>query len=331
MTNHTQQIVARAWNFAHVLRDVGLSYMAYTEQITFLLFLKMADELTRPPHNLPPRVPKGYDWSALVSKDGEDLERQYRHTLEELGKQSGMLGQVFLKARADIQNPALLRKLIDNLIQTETWTNLEADVKGDIYEGLLSKSAEESPKGAGQYFTPRPLIDRIVDCVRPTPDDTVADPACGTGGFLIAARPVRPQAPPEARPGPEEEVPHPVRHRLGDRAEHGPAVRDEPVSARRRRRPVPGPVGRRQSGEGGRRGSVFGGGDEPAVRQEVEHRVEQRQDRQRRRDREGRFDLRSARLHRGHEEQAARLRAARHSPAESRRPVCDRDTRQRVV
>lgn len=188
MNNDAQRIGARAWNFAHVLRDVGLSYMAYTEQITFLLFLKMADELTRPPHNLPPRVPKEYDWVALVSKEGEELERQYRHTLEELGKQSGMLGQVFLKARADIQNPALLRKLIDNLIQTETWTNLDADVKGEIYELLLSKSAEESPKGAGQYFTPRPLIDRIIDCVRPTPNDTVADPACGTGGFLIAAR-----------------------------------------------------------------------------------------------------------------------------------------------
>ena len=188
MNNDTQRIVARAWNFAHVLRDVGLSYMAYTEQLTFLLFLKMADELTRPPHNKPPMVPKEYDWSALVAKEGEDLERQYRHTLEELGKKSGMLGQVFQKARADIQNPALLRRLIDTLVASETWSNLEADVKGDIYEGLLSKSAEESPKGAGQYFTPRPLIQGIVDCVRPTPEDTVSDPACGTGGFLLAAR-----------------------------------------------------------------------------------------------------------------------------------------------
>jgi len=184
----SQRIVAKAWNFAHVLRDVGLSYMAYTEQITFLLFLKMADELTRPPHKQPPKVPKEYDWAALVSKEGEDLERQYRHTLEELGKRSGMLGQVFQKARADIQNPALLRRLIDSLIASETWTSLEADVKGDVYEGLLSKSAEESPKGAGQYFTPRPLIQGIVDCVRPTPEDTVCDPACGTGGFLLAAR-----------------------------------------------------------------------------------------------------------------------------------------------
>ena len=156
MNNESQRIVAKAWNFAHVLRDAGLSYMAYTEQITFLLFLKMADELTRPPHNLPPKVPKEYDWSALVAKEGEDLERQYRHTLEELGKKSGMLGQVFQKARADIQNPALLRRLIDTLIASETWSNLEADVKGDIYEGLLSKSAEESPKGGWAILHPAP-------------------------------------------------------------------------------------------------------------------------------------------------------------------------------
>ena len=188
MNNDTQRIVARAWNFAHVLRDVGLSYMAYTEQLTFLLFLKMADELTRPPHNQPSKVPKPYDWATLIAKEGEELETHYRRTLEELGKRSGMLGQVFQKARADIQNPALLRRLIDTLIASETWSNLEADVKGDIYEGLLSKSAEESPKGAGQYFTPRPLIQGIVDCVRPAPEDTVCDPACGTGGFLLAAR-----------------------------------------------------------------------------------------------------------------------------------------------
>ena len=188
MTNDSQRIVAKAWNFAHVLRDAGLSYMAYTEQITFLLFLKMADELTKPPHNRASLVPRPYDWATLISKEGEDLEKQYRQTLEELGKRGGMLGQVFQKARADIHNPALLRRLIESLIDSETWTAMEADVKGDIYEGLLSKSAEESPKGAGQYFTPRTLIQAVVDCVRPTPEDTVCDPACGTGGFLLAAR-----------------------------------------------------------------------------------------------------------------------------------------------
>jgi type I restriction enzyme M protein len=188
MSTDSAQIVAKAWNFAHVLRDVGLSYMAYTEQITFLLFLKMAHELTQPPHNRKPIVPAPYDWPNLLKREGDELEVHYRHTLEELGKKPGMLGQVFLKARPDIQNPALLYRLIRTLIEPETWTSLEADVKGDIYEGLLSRSAEESPKGAGQYFTPRPLIRGIVDCVRPIAEDTVCDPACGTGGFLIAAR-----------------------------------------------------------------------------------------------------------------------------------------------
>lgn len=188
MNSDSAAILAKAWNFAHVLRDVGLSYMAYTEQITFLLFLKMADELTKPPHNRKPIVPAPYDWANLMKREGDELEVHYRHTLEELGKKPGMLGQIFLKARPDIQNPALLYRLTRNLIEPETWTSLDADVKGDIYEGLLSKSAEESPKGAGQYFTPRPLIQAIVDCVRPTADDKVCDPACGTGGFLLAAR-----------------------------------------------------------------------------------------------------------------------------------------------
>jgi type I restriction enzyme M protein len=98
-----------------------------------------------------------------------------------------MLGAIFKKARQEIQNPATLRRLIVDLIDTESWSSMQADVKGDIYEGLLAKSAAESPKGAGQYFTPRELIKAIVDCVRPAPDDTICDPACGTGGFLLGA------------------------------------------------------------------------------------------------------------------------------------------------
>ncbi len=112
---------------------------------------------------------------------------QYSATLEHLSKQPGMLGEIFKKARPDIQNPATLKRLIVDLIDPEDWLSLEADVKGDIYEGLLSKSAAESPKGAGQYFTPRELIKAIVEAMRPGPDDTVCDPACGTGGFLLAA------------------------------------------------------------------------------------------------------------------------------------------------
>jgi len=187
MSKDSQQIVNKAWNFAHVLRDDGLSYMAYTEQITFLLFLKMADEQTKPPYNRSPIVPPGMGWQDLLEKDGDELEVHYRHILEDLGRMPGMLGEIFKKARQEIQNPATLKRLIVDLIDTEEWMSMEADVKGDIYEGLLAKSAAESPKGAGQYFTPRELIKAIVDVTQPDPDDTICDPACGTGGFLLAA------------------------------------------------------------------------------------------------------------------------------------------------
>jgi type I restriction enzyme M protein len=187
MSTVSQQIVSKAWNFAHVLRDDGLSYMAYTEQITFLLFLKMADEMSKPPYNRPAIVPAKFSWPKLLKLEGDELEAHYRHCLEELGKQPGMLGEVFKKARVDIQNPATLKRLIVDLIEPIKWSSMDADVKGDIYEGLLSKSAEESPKGAGQYFTPRELIKGIVDCVQPGPEDTICDPAVGTGGFLLAA------------------------------------------------------------------------------------------------------------------------------------------------
>jgi type I restriction enzyme M protein len=122
-----------------------------------------------------------------LEKDGDELEVHYRHVLEELGKKPGMLGEIFKKARQEIQNPATLKRLIVDLIDSENWSSMEADVKGDIYEGLLAKSAAESPKGAGQYFTPRELIKAIVDVMQPKPDDTVCDPAVGTGGFLLAA------------------------------------------------------------------------------------------------------------------------------------------------
>ena len=187
MATDTQQIINKAWNFAHVLRDDGLSYMAYTEQITFLLFLKMAHEQTRPPYNRKPILPPDLGWESLLKREGAELEVHYRHILEELGKKPGMLGEIFKKARQDIQNPATLKRLIVDLIEPVQWSGMEADVKGDIYEGLLAKSAAESPKGAGQYFTPRELIKAIVDVMQPTPDETVCDPAAGTGGFLLAA------------------------------------------------------------------------------------------------------------------------------------------------
>src|SRR5688572_4176337 len=180
-------LVQKLWNYCNILRDDGLSYGDYVEQLTFLLFLKMADEQAKPPFNKPSPIPKGKDWPALLAKDGDELEIHYRHTLEELGKRTGMLGLIFRKAQNKIQDPAKLRRLIADLIDKEQWSSLSTDVKGDAYEGLLQKNAEDVKGGAGQYFTPRPLIAAMVEVVRPKPGETVCDPACGTGGFLLAA------------------------------------------------------------------------------------------------------------------------------------------------
>ncbi len=180
-------IVQKLWNYCNVLRDDGLSYQDYIEQLTFLLFLKMADEQSRPPFSRPAIVPRGLDWESLERLDGDDLEVQYRHILAELGKQPGTLGVIFRKAQNKIQDPAKLRRLISDLIGREQWMTLDADVKGDAYEGLLAKNAEDVKSGAGQYFTPRPLIRAMVDVMRPTADMRVCDPAAGTGGFLLAA------------------------------------------------------------------------------------------------------------------------------------------------
>jgi len=185
--NGSQQIVQKLWNYCNVLRDDGLSYGDYVEQLTYLLFLKMAHERTQPPFEEKSVIPRGFDWPALLAKDGDALEVQYRHTLERLGKEPGMLGVIFRKAQNKIQDPAKLRRLIVDLIDREQWGSLDADVKGDAYEGLLEKNAQDTKGGAGQYFTPRPLIQAMVECVRPRPGETVCDPACGTGGFLLAA------------------------------------------------------------------------------------------------------------------------------------------------
>lgn len=180
-------IVNKLWNYANVLRDDGLSYGDYVEQLTYLLFLKMAHEQTQPPLNRPSAIPAEYAWPALLSRDGDALEVQYRHTLEALGREKGMLGVIFRKAQNKVQDPAKLRRLIADLIDREQWTSLDTDVKGDAYEGLLAKNAEDVKSGAGQYFTPRPLIRAIVDVMQPEPGMTICDPACGTGGFLLAA------------------------------------------------------------------------------------------------------------------------------------------------
>jgi type I restriction enzyme M protein len=146
----------------------------------------MADEQTKPPFNKPSIIPKGFDWQSLLEKDGDALEVHYRHILETLGKEKGMLGIIFRKSQNKIQDPAKLRRLIE-LINAETWVGMDIDVKGEIYEGLLQKNAEDIKSGAGQYFTPRSLIKAIVEVMRPEPGMTICDPACGTGGFLLAA------------------------------------------------------------------------------------------------------------------------------------------------
>lgn len=187
MIDGSGALVAKLWNYCHVLRDDGLSYGDYVEQLTYLLFLKMADEQARPPFNRPSVVPDGLDWPSLLRLDGDELEVHYRHVLTELGKHPGTLGVIFRKAQNRIQDPAKLKRLIVDLIHKEEWMTLDADVKGDAYEGLLQKNAEDTKSGAGQYFTPRPLIRAIVDVMRPQAGTTICDPACGTGGFLLAA------------------------------------------------------------------------------------------------------------------------------------------------
>lgn len=184
MTSAT--IVNKVWSFCNVLRDDGVGYGDYLEQLTFLLFLKMADEYSKPPYNRKVGIPKQFTWETLTNKKGAELEDHYTTLLKELGTKSGMIGQIFVKAQNKIQDPAKLSKIID-MIDNEKWVVMEADVKGDIYEGLLEKNAEDTKSGAGQYFTPRALIKAMVECVRPEPHKTIADPACGTGGFFLAA------------------------------------------------------------------------------------------------------------------------------------------------
>src|ERR1700743_2885153 len=144
----------------------------------------MADEQAKPPFGRKAIVPEGLDWESIVRLDGDSLEVQYRHVLTELGKYPGTLGFIFRKGQNKTQAPAKLRRLVIDLIDREQWMTLDADVKGDAYEGLLAKNAEDVKSGAGQYFTPRPLIRAIVDVRRPDADTRGCDPAAGPGGFL---------------------------------------------------------------------------------------------------------------------------------------------------
>lgn len=183
---NTSSIVSKVWAFCQTLRDDGVGYGDYLEQLTYLLFLKMADEYSKPPHNRKMPIPASYAWETLTTKSGTELESHYNEMLRELAKEKGILGQIFVKSQNKIQDPAKLYKLIA-LINAENWILMGVKDKGDIYEGILEKNAEDTKSGAGQYFTPRPLIKAMVECLQPEPMKTIADPACGTGGFFLAA------------------------------------------------------------------------------------------------------------------------------------------------
>jgi type I restriction enzyme M protein len=176
-------VVSRLWGFAHPLRHDGVDYGDFIEQITYLLFLKMADEQDIV-------LPKGTDWPHLRAQSGVELVESYEDALRTLGKQPGMLGDIFAGSQNRLGNPATLAQLIKSTDETE-WTSLQVDVKAAAFEGLLEKAAAEGKKGAGQYFTPRPLIQSMVRLMQPDPRASkqfaIGDPACGTGGFLVAS------------------------------------------------------------------------------------------------------------------------------------------------
>ena len=183
---NTESIISRVWSFCTTLRDDGVGYGDYLEQLTYLIFLKMADEYSKPPYNRNVGIPKKHNWQSLKSKKGAALEGHYIELLRALSNKPGMLGQIFTKSQNKIQDPAKLYRLID-MVDDTNWVTTGADVKGRIYEGLLEKNAEDTKSGAGQYFTPRALIRAMVECMQPEPNKTIGDPACGTGGFFLAA------------------------------------------------------------------------------------------------------------------------------------------------
>ena len=187
MPDQTSTIISKVWGMCGPLRDDGVSYGDYLEQLTYLIFLKMSDEYSKPPYKRETGIPAGCGWSDMNTLKGAELESKYKSILETLGEQSGTLGKIFQGAVNKISNAAILYRIVQ-MIDKENWVSMSTDVKGEIYEGLLQKNAEDVKSGAGQYFTPRPLIRAMVECIRPEPRKTIADPCCGSGGFLLAAQ-----------------------------------------------------------------------------------------------------------------------------------------------
>ena len=182
MSVESSTIVQRLWNYCNVLRDDGMSYGDYVEQLTYLLFLKMDDENVHM-LNKPSLIPAEVNWASLRRLSGDELEIHYRQILTALGQGSGLIPVIFRKAQNKIQDPAKLERLVE-LIDGETWIGLDIDIKGEIYEGLLEKNAQDTKSGAGQYFTPRALIRAIVDVMQPGPSDKVCDQAAELRGVL---------------------------------------------------------------------------------------------------------------------------------------------------
>lgn len=184
-TINTQSLTKKVWTLATTLSGQGVGFTDYITQLTYLLFLKMDDENTKTFGDTS-AIPEGYRWEDLVNLDGFDLVKQYEDTLKELSKQDNLIGTIYTKAQNKIDKPVYLKKVI-TLINEESWLVMEDDIKGAIYESILEKNGQDKKSGAGQYFTPRALIQAMVDVTCPQIGETICDPACGTGGFLLAA------------------------------------------------------------------------------------------------------------------------------------------------
>ncbi|NJO63841.1 MAG: N-6 DNA methylase [Richelia sp. RM2_1_2] len=179
----TTDIVQKLWNLCHVLRDDGITYLAYVTELTYLLFLKMAKET-----DTESQIPEGYRWESLVTLEGIEQLNFYRTALLKLGSDtnSPRIQAIFANAQTALKQPRILNKLVKSIDELD-WYSAKEEGLGDLYEGLLEKNASEKKSGAGQYFTPRPLIDCMVNLIKPQPGELIQDPAAGTGGFLIAA------------------------------------------------------------------------------------------------------------------------------------------------
>jgi type I restriction enzyme M protein len=182
----SEALVQKLWNYCNILRDDGMSYTDYVEQLTFLLFLKMAEERSKPPFlDLEP-LPHGFDWRSLAGKKDEAQLEHYEKILRRLGRRDDLYGVIYKNGLSKFRDPAKFQLLATEIGAIE-WSEFDSDVKGDTYEGLLERTASEGKAGAGQYFTPRALVEAIVDVMQPRSGETICDPACGTGGFLLAA------------------------------------------------------------------------------------------------------------------------------------------------